>query len=206
MRFLVFLIFVTSVSNSQIKAVTENGDEVVLYDDKSWKFINENINNEFDSSKNYPVFYHDENSTFLLKSNINDVGVMIDPKKWSFNKSATDDSEFEFELKNESLYGLMINEKMEIPLETLKESAFYNFDFAANDANILEQEYRYINDLLVLKLHMQGTIDGLSVYYYGYYFSGDKGTTQFVTYSTSNLFELYKNEAELLLNGLVELN
>ena len=100
MRFLVFLIFVTSVSNSQIKAVTENGDEVVLYDDKSWKFINENINNEFDSSKNYPVFYHDENSTFLLKSNINDVGVMIDPKKWSFNKSSTDDSEFEFELKN----------------------------------------------------------------------------------------------------------
>ena len=206
MRFLVFLIFVTSVSNSQIKAVTENGDEVVLYDDKSWKFINENINNEFDSSKNYPVFYHDENSTFLLKSNINDVGVMIDPKKWSFNKSSTDDSEFEFELKNESLFGLMINEKIEMPLETLKESAFYNFDFAANNANILEEEYRYINDLLVLKLHMQGTIDGFSVYYYGYYFSGKEGTTQFVTYSTSNLFELYKNEAEQLLNGLVELN
>ncbi len=206
MRFLVFFIFVTSLSNSQIKAVTENGDEVILYDDKSWKFINENINKEFDSSKSYPVYYHDENSTFLLKSNVNNVGVMIDPKKWSFNKSATDDSEFEFELKNESLYGLMINEKMEIPLQTLKESAFYNFDFAANDANILEQEYRYINDLLVLKLHMQGTIDGLSVYYYGYYFSGDNGTTQFVTYSTSNLFELYKNEAELLLNGLVELN
>ena len=206
MRFLVFFIFITSLSNSQIKAVTENGDEVILYDDKSWKFINENINKEFDNSKSYPVYYHDENSTFLLKSNVNNVGVMIDPKKWSFNKSTTDDSEFEFELKNESLYGLMINEKMEIPLETLKESAFYNFDFAANDANILEQEYRYINDLLVLKLHMQGTIDGLSVYYYGYYFSGDNGTTQFVTYSTSNLFELYKNEAELLLNGLVELN
>jgi len=206
MRIIVFFLLFTTISKSQIKAVTENGDEVILYDDKSWKFINENINKQFDISKNYPAFFHGKNSTFLLKSNINNIGVMLDPKKWSFNKSASDDSEYEFELKNQELYGLMINEKVEIPLESLKEMAFYNFDFAANDANVLEQEHRYINDLLVLKIHMQGTIDGISVFYYGYYFSGADGTTQFITYSTTNLFEYYKNEAELFLNGLVELN
>ena len=49
---------------------------------------------------------------------------------------------------------------------------------------------------------MEGTIDGFSVFYYGYYFSNDKGTTQFVTYSTTNLFDFYKVEIEKFLNGL----
>ena len=203
MRYFFFYILISSTAYSQISAVTENGDEVFLYDDNTWIYKNENLSNKSLSSISYPIYNYDKNSTFLVKSNKIKMGVYIDPKKWSFNKSLSDEYEYEFELKNEELFAMMINEKIEMPLENLKELAFYNFSFAADDARIVNQEFRSVNDLLILMLHMEGTIEGLSVFYYGYYFSNDKGTTQFVTYSTTNLFDSYKSEIEKFLNGLI---
>ena len=203
MRYFFFYILISSTAYSQISAVTENGDEVFLYDDNTWIYKNENLSNKSLSSISYPIYNYDKNSTFLVKSNTIKMGVYIDPKKWSFNKSLSDEYEYEFELKNEELFAMMINEKIEMPLENLKELAFYNFSFAADDARIVNQEFRSVNDLLILMLHMEGTIEGLSVFYYGYYFSNDKGTTQFVTYSTTNLFDSYKSEIEKFLNGLI---
>ena len=53
---------------------------------------------------------------------------------------------------------------------------------------------------------MEGIIDGLSVFYCGYYFSNDQGTTQLVTYSTTNLFDSYKSEIEKFLMDLLIFN
>ena len=203
MRYFFFYILISSTAYSQISAVTENGDEVFLYDDNTWIYKNENLSNKSLSSISNPIYNYDKNSTFLVKSNTINMGVYIDPKKWSFNKSLSDEYEYEFELKNEELFAMMINEKIEMPLENLKELAFDNFSFAADDARIVNQEFRSVNDLLILMLHMEGKIEGLSVFYYGYYFSSDKGTTQFVTYTTTNLFDAYKSEIEKFLNGLI---
>jgi hypothetical protein len=56
-----------------------------------------------------------------MKSNKLNVGFWLNPKIWSFKK-ATDntEAEYEFQLRNGDLYGLVISEKVEIPLETLK--------------------------------------------------------------------------------------
>ena len=202
MRIITFILLLTSTLNSQIKAVTENGDEVILYDNNSWVYKNQNSKNNLSLSNSVPTYSYDKSSTFLIKSNKIKIGIYIDPKKWKFNKSLSDDSEYEFELKNEELFGMMINEKIEMSLENLKDSAFYNFDFAASDARIVNQELRNINGLSVLMLHMEGTIDGFSVFYYGYYFSNDQGTVQLIAYSTTNLYEYYKVEIEKFLNGL----
>ena len=37
-------LFFTLLSNAQINAVTENGDEVLLYKDNTWKYSNESLN------------------------------------------------------------------------------------------------------------------------------------------------------------------
>ena len=155
MRYFFFYILISSTAYSQISAVTENGDEVFLYDDNTWIYKNENLSNKSLSSISYPIYNYDKNSTFLVKSNTIKMGVYIDPKKWSFNKSLSDEYEYEFELKNEELFAMMINEKIEMPLENLKELAFYNFSFAADDARIVNQEFRSVNDLLILMLHME---------------------------------------------------
>ena len=44
------------------------------------------------------------------------MGIWLNPKKWNFQKADNNDAaEFDFELKGEDLYAMLISEKMEIP-------------------------------------------------------------------------------------------
>jgi len=51
---------------------------------------------------------------------------------------------------------------------------------------------------------MNGTMQGIKVSYYGYYFSNNNGTLQFLTYTSQNLLSDYIDEIEDLLNGFIE--
>jgi len=42
---------------------------------------------------------------------------------------------------------------------------------------------------------MNGTMQGIKFLYYGYYCSKSNGTTQLITYSTQNLYYVYKTSA-----------
>jgi len=193
--------------NAQQKAITEMGEEVILYEDGTWKYQNTNDLKEKDIPTNSKKFKKDDNSTFLLKSSKSNIGFWLNPKVWSFKK-ATDnpDAEYELELKDGDLYGMIISEKVEIPLKTLRFIALENGKASSPDLEIVEEEYRTVNGLKVLFLHMNGTIQGIKFSYYGYYFSSVNGTVQYITYTFQNLINDYKKECEKLLNGLVEIN
>jgi len=203
---LISLIFV-NVIQAQIKAVTETGEEVTLYEDGSWKYLNEDQLTEKEIPTNTINFKKEKESNFLLKSKKLNVGFWLNPKIWSFEKS-TDNSpaEYNLSLKGGDLYGMIISEKVEIPIETLKSIAVKNAMEAAIDTKIIKEEYRIVNGVKVLLLQMNATMKGIKVTYYGYYFSNPNGTVQFVTYTSKNLFENYKPKIETLLNGFVEIN
>jgi len=204
---LVFCMLSIIIVRAQQKAVSETGEEVILYDDGTWKYQNKDYLKETEIPTNSKAFKKDDNSTFLLKSNKLQVGFWLDPKIWSFKK-ATENSEAEYELqlKDGDLYGMVISEKVEIPLKTLKSIALENGKAAAPDLKIIKEEYRTVNGLKVLLLQMNGTMQGIKFSYYGYYFSSTNGTVQFITYTSQNLFKGYRKECEKLLNGLVEVN
>lgn len=204
---LILFCLVSIVLHSQQKAITETGDEVTLYEDGTWKYQNESDSIKTEIPINSKAFEKDNNSSFLLKSKKFNVGVWLNPKKWSFTKANNnDEAEYEFQLKGEDLYGMILTEKVEIPLETLKSIALDNGRDASPDLQVVKEEYRTINGLKVLLLQMNGTMKGIKFSYYGYYFSSTKGTAQFITYTSQNLLDSYKNECEILLNGLVEIN
>ena len=143
----------------------------------------------------------------LLKSKKLNVGVWLNPKIWSFEKSKDDSpAEYNLSLKGADLFGMIIAEKIEIPLETLKLLAVKNAMDAAPDMKIVKEEYRIVNGIKVLLLQMNGTMQGVKFTYYGYYFSNTNGSVQFVTYTSKKLFESYKSKMETLLNGIVEIN
>ncbi|WP_406684894.1 hypothetical protein N1F78_03995 [Seonamhaeicola sp. MEBiC1930] len=192
---------------AQQKAITERGEEVILFEDGTWKYQNEEVIKETEIPTNPEKFEKDTNSTFLLKSNKLNVGFWLDPKVWSFKK-ATDNPEAEYELqvKDGDLYGMVISEKVEIPLEMLKTIALENGKAAAPDLKIVKEEYRMVNDLKVLLLQMDGTMYGIKFSYYGYYFSHENGTVQFITYTSQNLLEESRDVCEKLLNGIVKLD
>jgi len=195
------------IVHAQIKAVTETGEEIFLYEDGTWKYQNEDDFKETEIQTNSKAFKKDDNSTFLLKSNILNIGFWLNPKIWIFRK-ATDnpDAEYEFQLKNGDLYGMVISEKVEIPLKTLKSIALETGKSAAPDLKIVQEEYRNVNGLKVLLLQMNGTMQGIKFSYYGYYYSSPNGTVQFITYTSQNLLDGYRKECNSLLNGMVEIN
>ena len=75
----------------------------------------------------------------------------------------------------------------------------------ATGVSVEKQEYRMVNGLKVLCLKMNLTIQGVDFIYYGYYYSNENGTVQFITATSAKKFDEYKEESEKLLNGLVKL-
>jgi hypothetical protein len=209
MKYILFLliIFSSNFVKSQVKAVTENGDEVLLFPDKSWEYVNSEIENEEKEIKiNTTKYSKNSKSTFIVKSSKIDIGIYLDPTKWNFKKAThNDEAEFEFNMKNRDLYALLITESIEIPIENLKNIALINGRSVAPNLKIVNEEYRTVNNLRVLHLEMQGTLEGIDFTYYGYYYSDENGTIQFLTYSSKKLMKELKNECEELLNGFVVL-
>ena len=97
-------LLICNISKAQKKAITDTGEEVILYENGTWKYFKEFDSNDSNVIKINPVvFSKSSNASFLLKSNHGNIGFWIDPKKWTFGKSATNPSaDFELEFKREA--------------------------------------------------------------------------------------------------------
>jgi hypothetical protein len=200
-----FFIFSVTILSAQERAVTETGEEVVLYADGTWNYLDSESEVK-EIPVNKKAFKKSKNASFLLKSSRVNLGFWLDPKKWSFKKAANnEDAEYELQLRDGDLYGMIITEKVEVPLEALKEIAIENGRAVAPDLKIVKEEYRTVNGTKVLLIQMNGTTQGIKFSYFGYYYSNSNGTIQFVTYTSQNLLDTYENDCEELLNGIVEI-
>ncbi|MEO6130559.1 MAG: hypothetical protein ABIQ02_01835 [Saprospiraceae bacterium] len=205
--FLVGCLALSLPSFSQLSAVTQTGDEVILYDDGTWVYAHKDSINTSEITTNPQKFAKGDSSSFLLKSTRINVGAYINPKKWTFKKAGeTEAAEYEINHTDLGLYGMMITEKLDLPLESLANIALDNARDAAPDVRVMQKEYRYINGLKVLMMRMTGTIQDIKFSYYGYYYSTPKGATQFLVYSSEDIVNENIGEIEQLLNGLVEIN
>ena len=202
-----FIILICSVNCiAQTKAITEYGEEVILFEDGSWKYANDYKQTGKYIYENIIPYKRSAKSTFLLKSKKTNLGIWLNPKKWSFVKAEDNaDAEYELQLKGEDAYGVLITERIEIPVESLKPIAIANAQSVMPDIQIVNEEYRIVNNIKILMLQMEGTISGMKVIYYGYYFSNNSGTNQLLVYTAQNLFKDYKKDLTDLLNGMVDL-
>lgn len=196
-------------SQSQIKALTENGKEVILYENNTWKYLSDStseIENTVDSLKVNPIkFSKSPGSNFLVKSKNVNIGIYINPNKWAFLPHGDNEvnPEFRFSFKPSEAFALLISEKTEISLDNMAQIALINAQRASLDARIVKEEYRIVNNQKVLLLQINGTIKGIRFVYLGYYYSNENGTIQLITYTSEKLFNGLKKELEEFLNGFV---
>ena len=192
---------------SQQTAVTETGDVVILYDNGTWSYLQKDTISVEDIKVNPIRFTKSATSLFLLKSTRVNIGCYINPENWSFAK-AKENEAAEYEINNMKLglYGMLITEKLDLPLESLANIALDNARDAAPDVEVTEKEYRYVNGLKVLMMRMTGTIQDIRFSYFGYYYSTKNGATQYLVYSSEEIVNQNISEIEELLNGLVEIN
>ena len=205
------LFFVASilvnVCHAQQRAITDTGEEIIIYTDGTWQYVDEALQAETQISTNPTPFTKDESATFLAKSSVVDVGFWLNPKRWKFEKGGgnNSDTEYEFSLIGGDLYALAITEGLHIPLESWPDIALENARNADPNMQLTLAEYRTVNGIDVLLLRMDGNISGIALTYLGYYYSTENGAVQLLTYTGTQTFEKYRKDAFELLNGLVEL-
>lgn len=202
--FIVLLLCVFSFSVlASKKAVTEEGDVVILNDDGTWKYEDGKASNVIDIKLNPNTFERNNKSNFALKSTKTNSSFSIDPKKWKFkkNKGAHESAEYMFQLKNGDLYGMAITEQVEINVDVLAKIAFDNAKGAAPDTKVVKKEYRIVNGNKVIYMEMIGTIQSVKFKYLGYYYSNSSGSTQYLANTSTNLVDKYKTDINNFLNG-----
>ena len=186
------------------KAVTEDGDVVVLNDDGTWVYENRTEIIPAVIGQNPKLFSAPSNANFQLKSSRTNVAFKLDPKQWNFSKNEQGEAaEYNFKLKSGDLYAMAITEQLEIALETLTDIAVDNARDAAPDIHVIKKEYRNVNGLKVIYMEMEGTIQKVKFTYLGYYYSNASGSVQYLTYTGTNLVHKYREDIDQFLNGLV---
>ncbi len=200
------LLLLTNVL-AQTKATTEEGKEVMLYANGTWRYEHEKSNPDIVIPMNSGHFGKDEKSSFLLKSAKLKYGFWINPKDWSFKRgNKNSDSEYDLKLKGGDLHAKILTENVEISITKLRNIVIENAIFISPNTTIVKEEYRMVNGIKVLHLQMNSTVEGVKFAYFGYYYSSPTGTVQFIAYTSHKLSNHYKEDCQLLLNGLMVMN
>ncbi len=189
---------------AQVNAVTETGENVILYNDGTWKSAE--IKTGWETRLDTLKYTKPNSANFQVKGERVNYSVWINSKKWQFKKDKSEDvpTEYKFTLAGQDAYAMLISERIEVPMESLKKIAIENAIEAAPDAKLIREEIRNVNGKNVCLLQIEGTISGIKFVYYGYYYSDADGTVQFIAYTSKNLFDKYKPDMEQLLNGFVK--
>lgn len=198
------VLFFSLASLSQIKAVTETGEEVLLFSNGTWKYTEAVKDNE-EILTNEEIFKKPASANFLLKSKHAEVGFWVDPKKWNFEKGASNSpAEYNFSLKeNNSVMAMVVSEPMGMDLMSLRKFALNNIQEVSSSFKILKEEYRMVNGLKILKIEAEATVEGINFSYINYYYSDSLSTIQFLGFTAKTLIRKNAALIEELLNGFV---
>jgi len=193
---LMLCLIITPVYAQPLKAKTEDGKEVILYPDSTWKYVK----TEKPQSTSPIIKY--QPSKKLVKGKRETYGIWLDENKWriaevKFNPTA----EFCFAHTAGDAYAMIIEERIQMPLETLKNAVFENAKKAAPDAQIIFEEKRTINNYEVLYMKMKGTVQSIPFTYLGCYYAGNAGTIQLITFTAQDLFDKFESDFIDFING-----
>jgi hypothetical protein len=145
----------------------------------------------------------DPNSTKTeFKTQKGQFSIWVDTSKWQLASQTMGNAEYMFTHKNGDGFAVIIPERLTFSLAGLKEIVLQLARQAAPDAKISAEEMRVVNGQKILSLKMEGTIKGLTFVYYGYYYTGEAGTIQVVTYTAKSLLKEYEQDFTDFLSGL----
>ncbi len=202
----VFGLLFSQMSQSQEIAVTTRGDSVVLYSNGYWDYYYNYINGEGTSEEirmNSEPYEKPANSTIKINGMNDAYRIWYNDKAWRRIPPAelNPEADIALKLKDGDVYGMVIYEQLEIPMENLVDIALENGKNAAPDIRLVDREYRIVNNDTLVMMRMDGTTQGMKISYYSYYFSNENGSIQFHTFTGQNMIDKYLKEIEDLLNG-----
>jgi hypothetical protein len=179
-----------------IEATTESGKQVILYTDGTWAYT---AQKPLPMSQGYK-FSRSTEATEKAALMGGRYALFFNPQKWK-HYAVQEQGRLAWRHREGDGYAMVLQERIEIPLGTLRNIALANAQEAAPDAQVTFEGKRQVNGTELLCLQIKGTIQGVAFTYLGYYYSSNYGTVQILTYTAQNLFEEFQNEFEEFLNG-----
>ena len=170
-------------AQAPVNATTEDGRKVLLFPDGKWKPAP-----PAPGGAGKGAFVRSPKATERVDLLRGAMAIYVDPAKWKKQPDTEDVTKTTFHHASGEAYGMIVAERLAIPLQRLKEIAITNARAAAPDAKVVFEETRHVNDVDVVVMQMEGTIQGIAFTYYGYYYSGPQGSLQVLTYTGTNLF------------------
>ena len=150
--FIIGLFFCSTLAFAQVKGLTEDGKEVVLFDNGTWRFVNESDAKSLETiiTNNIP-FQKSSDASFLMRSKRMNMGVYFNPNKWKVSPyAASPYTEYLFSKTSgdDQLVAFLITEKIQIPtLKNLKDIIIINIQKNADFFRLKDSEYRTVNGL-----------------------------------------------------------
>jgi hypothetical protein len=191
----IFAVSTLAAQQAATRATRSDGSVVLLYSNGTWKPETE-VSSSKTSGKGYRKPDRSTSSVDLLKG----AGLAYDPSKWTLLPSDKPGRR-QLNHRDGDGYALIIAERLQMPMATLKNIVVQNARTAAPDSKIVREEQRTVNGIPVTCLELTGTTQGIPFRYFGYYYAGRSGTIQVITYTGDSLFPEYRDDFEDLLNG-----
>jgi len=181
-----------------IEATTSDGKKVILKPDGTWSYVQQP-----QATPTSDRFEKPAAATEVLRSKKGFCEIWYDPKKWKPVPASNPAAEFELIHDSQEANAMVITERIAMPLSALKKVALTNARKVAPDVAIEWEQERTVNGAPVIAMRLAGTTEGIKFKYFGYYWSGQAGILQVVSYTGANLFDEFRADCTDLLNGLV---
>lgn len=200
---------------AQIKAVTEKGDTIFVYNDGTWAFDDDEeslVKEEFNFLDE--VLLIDTLSTkFTVNKKTNkEISTKYDFFKIKYDKDKwkrvppgglNAEAEFAFLGVDKDIYCIVISEEIEVGQENLVKIARNMMaENTGSQIKVLKTELRNVNGTDIIRAVSRVNLNGLNLTFDTYNYSGSNGSVQFSTWTSTNLHEKYESEILDFLNGI----
>lgn len=136
----------------------------------------------------------------LLKIDRN-VSLKYDPDQWR-PTAPHSDGQFAFSHSSGGGNALVISERTAVPLDSIEDVALANAQSVDPHASVVFRHRTWVNGVAFWFLKIEATVGAIPVVYWGYFYVGEGGTVQVVTYTEKSRLPEYGQGFTDFLNGL----
>lgn len=198
--------FGSKFCQAQLVITKENGESFMLGEKADWKPINDAPDRRKLHSFRIPF-----GSTMLIEGMNKRYGIRYNPEKWEVlrgpNYQGSDFYNFEFEFYHRAGegFGLIIADTTQRQINEIIDHSLSRIKAASTEFHVTYGEIFRVNRKMIYMVMIQAIQRGIKINYYNYYYSGEEGSYQLLTYCAQKTFIKYEDDFKDLLNGFISL-
>ena len=129
------------------------------------------------------------------------VSLKYDPDQWR-PMASPGDGQFAFSRSSSGAQALVISEPTAVPLDAIQDVALANAQSVDPNATMVFRYRKWVKGVAWWFLKIKATVGNIPMVYWGYFYAGEGGTVQIVTYTEKSRLPEYEKSFTDFLDGL----